>query len=367
MAIFLIVSLVTYSMDDPNFKKSDGSNPSKIIAEVSPSSGKQKKMIPSLNFAPRTRNTKSVSKGTPSSTGDIFPKTPINTVAQLEEVIGGNKIAGQTTQRRQNAGGSGLRRRRSVGGNGDAHRDAGSDGDVDDVRITMPGNDQDLPGLLDIPDPSRVTLPMSPKKNPSLVPTAITRKLVMHELLDQRRQYSEDEVWQMLEKFSPTLHRFGQQHSLALDELGEYAEMLRKSTINPEALLDFIKKHTPEDQNPATLLDRTWSYIPFIGSSKDEAFVLREYNKIKSANPEEYEALVLDFIKQLCDKSEGQQNYSPLAHTHIGLQNAELANQKRQNRQQWIAFIFTTAVSAGMTIWAAYGQINSQSCSNSTS
>src|SRR5260221_8187800 len=93
--IFLVVSSIMYSMDDPNFKKEDNSTSAKVIDDPAPSSGKPKK-VPLLLF--RTRTTKSISTGTHTPVGETVPKTPINKIDDFHAVIRKNKIAGQTAR-----------------------------------------------------------------------------------------------------------------------------------------------------------------------------------------------------------------------------------------------------------------------------
>jgi hypothetical protein len=321
------IQYVLYGMDVPKNKQEAGDAVIIIVPD-------NKKKVPNLNLDAATI------AGSESTVANVIPKTPIGTVGHLAEHVQKARSTRRTARMQD------ITQQKNIAQNNDEQPRIV----VDDATVT---------------NPPRFNPESSKKRLSSLLPKSLVQQVIGLELPE--KQYSEDEVWKMLQHFNPALHSFGKQHGLELEELSHYSELLRTVEVAPEALLEFIKNRSntgsKSDRNSLST-SRLQALIGQFLSSNDSGInhpLHKQYAKIKEQNPSGYEALVLELMKSVCDNAEGRSNGSKIADTHIGLQADQINDQDTTIRQQWVAIIAQFIGTMGAAAWALYGQINNPS------
>lgn len=155
--------------------------------------------------------------------------------------------------------------------------------------------------------------------------------------------YSHDEVWDFLKKINPTLYSFAQDHGMDLDKMMMYANLLGEMDVTPHAVLDFMQTHHN------------------LTSTSSE--LIKGYEAIQKKNPEQYEKIVLEVLKTMCDqegnggKPTAVTALSSTNQTHIGLLEDRVNSQNTQIYRQWGALLVSVVTTVGPLIWAIYQKV----------
>lgn len=155
--------------------------------------------------------------------------------------------------------------------------------------------------------------------------------------------YSHDEVWDFLKKINPTLYSFAQDHGMDLDKMMMYANLLGEMDVTPHAVLDFMQTHHN------------------LTSTSSE--LIKGYEAIQKKNPEQYEKIVLEVLKTMCDqeanggKPTAGTALSSTNQTHIGLLEDRVNSQNTQIYRQWGALLVSVVTTVGPLIWAIYQKV----------
>jgi len=196
--------------------------------------------------------------------------------------------------------------------------------DIDNVVGTINGdisiNDADGKGLkVSMPQPSAQVQPIA----------AVVRN------------FSEQEVLDLIGNLNPTLRTFGQTHGYGVQDLLKYSQLLKEFNINPQAMVGFQKKIS-------TVEDKTV-----------KSFEVEAYKKIQATNPDQYTGMALDLIKQVFGQVDNQPHASALNDTHTNVLNNQIANQNKNMFYAKIAMGIKLVLLAAATAWGLYGQIHS--------
>ncbi|HLC06859.1 MAG TPA: hypothetical protein VJJ26_01600 [Candidatus Babeliales bacterium] len=205
---------------------------------------------------------------------------------------------------------------------------------------------------------------VEPKKRFSLLPRALVQEVVGQGriiLPDDEKQYSEEEVWAMLELFNPSLHSFGRHHKMDLEELREYSSLAGTFDIDPQVLTELMHKNNSNNGTSQTQTTVQRILDIFFGSSdnQQEAFLNKKYGKIKGKQPdpsEKYKLLMFEAMKAAYDHVDGQPHRSAIVDTHIGLQNTQINDQQAQIRLQYVGLAVTVLTAVGGWVFGIFGQ-----------
>lgn len=179
------------------------------------------------------------------------------------------------------------------------------------------------------------------------IPTNRTPDFTQSGALDQMsddiggKNYSEQEVWSILEKLNSVLYKFALENNLSLEQTLMFGELKSRLDISPEAVVDFIKKKLPDDKKVAD-----WNQPG-------------KYKKIQKNDPQKYKEIIFEVMKAVMDEEEGGQKASPLADTHIQLAEEQINTQDSTIKKQWLG-IAASAAGLVLTIaWALWQTIGS--------
>jgi len=182
--------------------------------------------------------------------------------------------------------------------------------------------------------------------------------------LDTEKKYSNEEVWNFIKAANPTLFTFAQRHNLSLDKVNTFGEMMEQMTVEPQAVIEFLKEH-----HKLSNAQSASGLLAFLSDVKPSAGLLSRYQNIKKENPEHWNGIILEIIKELSDQEEGVQGQSPLTHTngtHIGLLEDEVAANKATIRQQWFALGITVLTTILPLVWGTITTVLGASSGGST-
>lgn len=249
---------------------------------------------PKKNAVPNLNLSSSLAPSRAMSTS--IPKTPINNAKQLSHHVANAKRAQTARSTRENNGSS------------------------QDAVINM------------------TTVPKR-SVSPSLF--SVQDNDVIDSLAAAEKKYLPSEVWDFVAKANPVLHKFAQEHNLSLDDFLMFAELKNSLDVSPQAVVDHIKdSKLPDDKKIAN-----WDQP-------------KKYEKIKKDNPDKYEEIILEMMKDLFDKEDGASKPSPLADTHIELAEDHITTQTSTIKKQCIGLVTTVLVGVGMfagaVIWGAF-------------
>lgn len=300
-----------------------------IISENDPKG----KKVPNLDLA-SVKEAKTV-----QSSSSQTPKTP---VTQFEEL--GRKVQRAKSIRSSQSTKYITRRRMPIDDSEKSGTVAGSVLLQDEKDIRIPIEDEIL----------------EPQKRISLLPRALVQGVVGQPLPDEKKHYSEEEVWAMLELFNPPLCSFGKHHKMDLEELRAYSELADDLEIHPQVIIELVQK---DNKSNSGLLDILFGDA----NNQQEAFLNKKYEKIKDKQSEQYKLLVFEALKAASDHVDGNPHRSAIADTHIKLQNDEINSQRTQIRQQYIGMALELVGMMGALAFAIYGQVENTPCpGNST-
>lgn len=233
------------------------------------------------------------------ATSTSIPKTPIHNAKQLSQNVANAKRA-QTERTAR----------------------ASSNGGSQDVVINMGTTKRNM---------------LSQSSSP------IQDNALIDDLAAVEKRYVSDEVWAIVAKANPVLHKFAQDHNLSLEDFLMFADLKNQFDVSPQAVVDHIKNRLPDDKKIAD-----WDQPG-------------KYEKIKKNDPGKYEEIILEIFKDVLDHQDGQTKPSALADTHINLLEDQVAKEKRDF---WIAVgakVVIAILGIGGTIWGIYGQTHTPS------
>ena len=283
--------------------------------EQIPTAVVNKQLMPNLNLSANLQKKPSM-----SLTSRIGPKTPVKSLQNMDGLLQERKIQQQLqTDRKQLQT---DRKQLQTDRSGTRHRSGTRRGSGEVTQDSV---------VIDMSTRNR-------KK--SMLPKVLNDNGLMANIA-QEINYSPEEVWDFLRDANPSLYKFGKAHGMSLDDVAEYAHLLQKFRVEPQALVEVVKTHNKlENRNAAD-----WQ--------------LKKYEGIQKKDPDKYAMLVLDAIKASFDQQDGQQGESPLNNTHIGLLEDQVTNDQKTKRNLWIAIgvkLVFLIIGAGGTIWGIYGQ-----------
>ncbi len=201
------------------------------------------------------------------------------------------------------------------------------------------------------------------QKVPSLLPKILAQQSARPDLFDDKKSYSEEEVWGVVQKVSPALYAFALQHLLSIEEVEEYALLIEELDIDPSVMNEYVHQNSTGNTQ-TSLFIQGLNYLWGDPKKQNMERLAKEYEKIKKDNPETYKQMILEVMKAASDiEAGGKDARSAILDTHVGLQNNALENNAASIRQGYVAAILGFIGTMGTGAWAVYGQAKgSSSC-----
>jgi len=188
-------------------------------------------------------------------------------------------------------------------------------------------------------------------------------------IVDGKKYYSEDDVWEKIAVLNPTLHMIAQKDNMDLDAIMEFAGVVQDVDIGHEVFMQLAQGNLDDvgGQQGSSLWETARNF--FIGNPKAKMlpteFLHHKYEKIRKNSPDKYKELAYEAVKAAYDHTEGRYNRSAIADTHIELQNGKINEQDATIRQQWIGIIVSFLATIASAAWGIYGQTSIPDCPGS--
>jgi len=151
----------------------------------------------------------------------------------------------------------------------------------------------------------------------------------------------ETKNWKNLKLFNPTLYDFAQSHDMSFEDATIYADLLQQFHLAPEAIVELIKQTHK------------------LGNHKPDDWEIKHYKDIQKTDPAKYEAVMLNFMKEVFDKADGKSQRSTIHSEHLAAQNNQIAGQNGFIQKLTVGNVVGAISTIIMAAWGIYGQISS--------
>jgi hypothetical protein len=195
--------------------------------------------------------------------------------------------------------------------------------------------------------------------------STIAHRLSSDLSVGDEKTYTETEVLAMLTKSSPQLMRFANEHSMTLEEILTFADLLEEIEIDPCVIIEYVTQNISGKQ--MSKFDQGLAYLFRESQGKSADRLIKDLTDMKQQNPDNYKVMVLELMKAAYQEANGIDKRSVIADTHASLQNNQIDEQASSLRKQMLGNILQFLLTIGTTVWAVYGQVNNGACpGNST-
>lgn len=330
ICMHIITFCFFYAIQPMEYHDDTNGSPKEVIVESASNK------VPNLNLS-HTQG----SDSTPNSR-----KIPIKKLTDFDRAISGALTTGRTTA------GSGTTAQNTP------HRSRG----IDPVSSTTHGDSPPMATSILTKITSQVDNPDIPAHQRSLLPKAM-KTYSGQKLLQQEKFYSEEEIWDKLATFNPVLHSFGKKHNMNIEQLEEFATFLQENDVHPNVLTEYT--HITNALQNRNAWKRFLIYC--FGDADKKRFnnSLQHFEKIKKENPDNWQELVLEFMKIKSDQANGFNQRSKIDDIQTEFLTKDNADQAHQIHVRSFVVIVQFLAGVGMTAWGIYGQTY-PNCTNST-